>query len=123
MAGMLFPPTEYERALMDVRRLARLACDYPEIEDPENGGFLYFTELTAILDGLARPTPTDDAAFLTRILAAAQASEPVTAEDVARLRQLADWADAAPPVGWNGTINKHEVARAVEAARKGMRDE
>lgn len=62
--------------------------------------------------------PSDAAAFLSRILAAAQAGERVTAEDVAELRRLADWADAAPPQGWNGTLDKGEAARAVEAARK-----
>lgn len=62
--------------------------------------------------------PSDAEAFLSRILAAAQAGERVTAEDVARLRQLADWADAAPPPGWDGTLDKGEAARAVEAARK-----
>lgn len=68
----------------------------------------------------APPAKTDDDAFLTRILAAAQASEPVTAEDVARLRQLADWADAAPPPHWDGRMDRHETARAVDAARKRM---
>jgi hypothetical protein len=63
---------------------------------------------------------TDTSAFLDRILAAAQAGERVTAEDVARLRQLADWADAAPAPGWDGTLDKGEAARAVEAARKRM---
>ena len=68
----------------------------------------------------APPATTDDDAFLTRILAAAQASEPVTAEDVAQLRQLADWADAAPPAHWDGRMDRHETARAVAAARKRM---
>lgn len=55
--------------------------------------------------------------FLTRMLTAAEAGERVTAEDVARLRRLADWADAAPCPGWNGTLDKHETQRAIEAAR------
>lgn len=66
------------------------------------------------------PPATDTSAFLSRILAAAQAGERVTAEDVARLRKLADWADAAPAPGWDGTLDKGEAARAVEAARKRM---
>jgi hypothetical protein len=66
------------------------------------------------------PATTDAEAFLARILAAAQAGERVTAEDVARLRHLADWADAAPAPGWDGTLDKGEAARAVEAARKRM---
>lgn len=63
-------------------------------------------------------TPTDDEAFLSMMLTAAASRTRVTAEDVDRLRRLADWADAAPPPGWNGTLDKHETARAVEAATK-----
>lgn len=67
------------------------------------------------------PAPTcDTAAFLARIQAAAEAGEPVTADDVARLRRLADWADAPPPAGWNGTLDRQETARAVKAARERM---
>ena len=51
------------------------------------------------------------------MLTAAETSTRVTAEDVARLRRLANWADAAPPPGWNGTLDKHETRRAVEAAQ------
>lgn len=69
----------------------------------------------------ARGTMTDDDAFLAMMLTAAQTGTRVTAEDVARLRRLADWADAAPPAGWNGTLDKHETARAVDAAKERMR--
>jgi hypothetical protein len=65
------------------------------------------------------PIPLSDAdAFLARILAAAQAGERVSAEDVAKLRKLADWAEAAPAPGWNGTLDRHEAARAVAAAKE-----
>lgn len=66
-------------------------------------------------------TPTEDEAFLAMMLTAAETSTRVTAEDVARLRRLADWADAAPAPGWNGTLDKHEAQRAVDAARERMR--
>lgn len=70
------------------------------------------------------PTPTSDtAAFLARMKAAAETGERVTADDVARLRKLADWADAPPPAGWNGTLDRGEAMRAVEAAERRMRDE
>jgi hypothetical protein len=65
------------------------------------------------------PTPTSDtAAFLSRMRAAAETGERVTADDVARLRKLADWADAPPPAGWNGTLDRHEAMRAIEAAER-----
>jgi hypothetical protein len=66
-------------------------------------------------------TPTEDEAFLAMMLTAAETSTRVTAEDVAHLRRLADWADAAPPAGWNGTLDKGETQRAVNAARERMR--
>lgn len=65
----------------------------------------------------APPPATDDAEFLTRILVCARLGERVTAEDVARLRKLADWADSAPPPCWDGRLDSHETARAVAAAR------
>lgn len=63
-------------------------------------------------------TPTEDEAFLAMMLTAAETSTRVTAEDVARLRRLADWADAAPAPGWNGTLDRGETARAIQAARE-----
>lgn len=65
-------------------------------------------------------TPTEDEAFLTMMLTAAQSGTRVTAEDVARLRRMADWADAAPCPGWNGTLDRGETQRAVDAARERM---
>lgn len=67
------------------------------------------------------PKPSDATTFLDRMLTAAHAGERMTAEDVARLRRMADWADAAPPAGWNGTLDKHETQRAVDAAKGRMR--
>ena len=67
------------------------------------------------------PEPSDATAFLDRMLTAAHAGERVTAEDVARLRRMADWADAPPPAGWNGTLDKGETQRAVDAAKGRMR--
>lgn len=70
------------------------------------------------------PTPQcDTAAFLAFMANAIETGERVTADDVARLRRLADWADAPPPAGWNGTLDKHEGRRAIEAAVRRMRDE
>lgn len=66
------------------------------------------------------PAPTEDATFLARMLGAAETGERVTEDDVARLRRLANWADAAPPPSWNGTLDKGETRRAVEAARTAM---
>lgn len=70
------------------------------------------------------PTPTSDtAAFLARMRAAAETGERVTADDVARLRKMADWADAPPAPGWNGTLDRGEAMRAIDAAERRMRDE
>lgn len=70
------------------------------------------------------PTPTSDtAAFLARMRAAAETGERVTADDVALLRKLADWADSPPAPGWNGTLDRGEAMRAIEAAERRMRDE
>lgn len=63
---------------------------------------------------------TPDETFLNRMLLAAEAGEHVTADDVARLRRLADWADTPPPPRWDGTLDKGETRRAVEAARRRM---
>ncbi|UPY35528.1 hypothetical protein [Sediminicoccus sp. KRV36] len=71
---------------------------------------------------LTHPSPTEAEAFLDRMMHAAQSGSPVTAEDVARLRRLADWADAAPAPGWNGTLDRGETARAIHAARERMAD-
>ena len=67
------------------------------------------------------PTPphhADDIAFLARILEAAENETRVSHEDIARLRKLADWADAPPPAKWYGIIDKNETKRAVAAATK-----
>ena len=77
-------------------------------------------DVTHWTDIPAPPAAGKDDAFLTRMLAAASTGERVTAEDVAQLRRLADWADAAPPAGWNGTMNRGETQRAVDAARRKM---
>lgn len=61
-----------------------------------------------------------DPAFLTWIMSAAEARERVTQADVDRLRRLADWADAPAPPGWDGTLDRMETRRAVDAARKRM---
>lgn len=58
-----------------------------------------------------------DEAFLAHMLAAADAGATVTAAEVARLRRLADWADAPMPPCWSGTVDPGEVRRAVDAAR------
>ena len=68
-------------------------------------------------------TPTEDRAFLTMMLTAAETGTRVTAEDVARLRRLADWADAAPAPGWNGTLDRGETARAIHAAKERIGNE
>ena len=64
------------------------------------------------------PAHADDIAFLNRILEDAQNETRVTIEDIARLRKMADWADAPPPAKWYGIIDKNEAARAVAAAKK-----
>lgn len=74
--------------------------------------------LVAELLAALRATPCDAEAFLLRMVTAAMNGEGVTPEDVAKLRKLADWADAPPPPTWNGTLDKGETARAVAAARK-----
>lgn len=77
----------------------------------------FAAELQAILN---LTPPCDTEVFLLRMVTAALNGERVTAEDVAELRRLADWADAPPPPTWNGTLDKGETARAVAAARKRM---
>jgi hypothetical protein len=62
--------------------------------------------------------PSEDEAFLAMMLTAAETGTRVTAADVDRLRRLADWADAAPAPGWNGTLDRGETARAIQAARE-----
>jgi hypothetical protein len=70
----------------------------------------------------APPEPAnDDAAFLTTLLQRVEAGERVTLEDVSRLRRLADWADAPPCPGWDGTLDLHETRRAVEDAMGRMK--
>ena len=82
----------------------------------------HLREMAATLAEIAQQmeanTPSEDEAFLAMMLAAAETSTRVTAEDVARLRRLADWADAAPAPGWNGTLDRGETARAIQAARE-----
>jgi hypothetical protein len=113
----------YERGLREAAERAR-CVPIPDDASAEEAHGRISAALEAamrILSLLPSHQPaTDTSAFLDRILAAAQAGERVTAEDVARLRQLADWADAAPAPGWDGTLDKGEAARAVEAARKRM---
>jgi hypothetical protein len=66
---------------------------------------------------LGRPEPTNtDAAFLTAILARAQAGGKATHDEIARLKRLADWADAPPAPGWDGTMDVREVEHAVKDA-------
>lgn len=67
-----------------------------------------------------QPAPTDDAAFLAEILTRARAGERASREEIARLKRLADWADAAPAPGWDGTMDPAEVERAVVDARGRM---
>lgn len=64
------------------------------------------------------PDKEEKIAFLNRIIDDSQEGMPMTSEDVARLRKLADWADAPPPPKWYGIIDKNEAARAVAAAKK-----
>jgi hypothetical protein len=63
-------------------------------------------------------TPRTDAAFLGDLLRRVEARERVSLTDVARLRRLADWADAPPCVGWDGTLDVEETRRGVADARR-----
>lgn len=54
---MLFPPTEREAVLAEVRAAMMAACDETEVPKTEADpfpGFLWRTEIMAILDRLAR---------------------------------------------------------------------
>lgn len=89
---------------------------------PEGRGCSYL-DSPLITHWMLPPTSPDhanDIAFLGRILEAAQNETRVTFEEIARLRKMADWADAPPPEKWFGIIDKKEAERAVEAARKRM---
>ena len=66
------------------------------------------------------PAHAEEIAFLARILEAAQNETAVTVDEIARLRKMADWADAPPPPKWYGIIDKNEAAKAVAAAKKRM---
>jgi hypothetical protein len=69
----------------------------------------------------APPEPAnDDALFLASMLARAEAGERVTREEISRLKRLADWADAPPCPGWDGTLDAGETRRAVEDAKGRM---
>jgi hypothetical protein len=65
-------------------------------------------------------TPRTDAAFLTDLLRRVEARERVSLTDVARLRRLADWADAPPCPGWDGTLDVGETRRGVADAKRRM---
>lgn len=60
----------------------------------------------------------DEEDFLQHMLLCAQHGIEVDAKAVARLRRLADWADAPLPPCWTGTVDVNEVKRAVDAARE-----
>lgn len=85
----------------------------------------HLRDMAATLADLAQRmhacAPTDAEAFLARMATAAEARTPVTAADVAHLRRLADWADAPPAPGWDGTIDRGEAMRAIEAAKERLR--
>jgi hypothetical protein len=69
----------------------------------------------------APPEPAnDDALFLASMLTRAEAGERVTLDEVSRLRRLADWADAPPCPGWDGTLDAGETRRAVDDAKGRM---
>lgn len=76
------------------------------------------TETAQQMEARNPASATDTEAFLNGMMDAAQSGRTVSAEDVARLCRLADWADAAPAPGWNGTLDRGETARAVNAARE-----
>jgi hypothetical protein len=63
-----------------------------------------------------QPAPDADAAFLTAILQRARDGGRATADEVARLKALAGWADAPPAPGWDGSMDVREVEHAVEDA-------
>jgi len=65
-------------------------------------------------------TPRTDAAFLADLLRRVEARERVSLTDVARLRRLADWADAPPCPGWDGTLDIEETRRGVADAKRRM---
>jgi len=65
-------------------------------------------------------TPRTDAAFLSDLLRRVEARERVSLTDVARLRRLADWADAPPCAGWDGTLDVEETRRGVADAKRRM---
>jgi hypothetical protein len=76
-------------------------------------------EIQAVIAAADAPA-TDDAFFLASMLARAEAGERVTLAEVSRLRRMADWADAPPCPGWDGTLDAGETRRAVEDAKGRM---
>jgi hypothetical protein len=76
---------------------------------------------------VGQPAPDADATFLASILARAQAGGKATHDEIARLKRLAGWGDAPPCPAWDGSMDVHEVEKAVRHAReraaKGAGDE
>lgn len=74
---------------------------------------------------VTKPTPApprDDHDFLQWMLHQADQKRVVSANEVTRLRQLADYADTPfPSENWTGCLDFNEVAGAVAAARRRIR--
>lgn len=64
-----------------------------------------------------RERALSDAEFLDYMVAAAEDDVLVSADQVKRLRRLADYADTYVPPNWWGTVDVGEMRRAVQAAR------
>jgi hypothetical protein len=90
------------------------------VVDGRGCSYLDSPEITHWMPLPTSPQHADDIAFLARMLEAAEWQTRVSQEDIARLRKMADWADAAPPTKWYGIIDKNETKRAVAAATKRM---
>lgn len=67
--------------------------------------------------------PNEAEAFIADFLARVEARETVSAADVARIKSLAHWADAAPAPGWNGSVVLEEARRCVADARRRLAEE
>jgi hypothetical protein len=90
------------------------------VVDGRGCSYLDSPEITHWMPLPTSPQHADDIAFLARMLEAAEWQTRVSREDIARLRKLADWADAPDPPKWYGIIDKNVAAKAVESARKRM---
>lgn len=111
--------TEFEGAFM---RLCR-AVAAPESPWVRPAPTIPAPALTPDTTSALRYTPesyarrAEEDSFLLKITARANRRDPITPEEMDRLKSMAKWADNATPPNWDGGYDHMEVLRAVSDAR------